>query len=169
MFTYYRDKLQYNSEKYENFIKNNLEFIDNILQNNEDNNQQNSSNIGNISNIIYKIITTKCNTMISLLDKLNENNSIITSFINKYMHQSKLQCARNKKYLENKKKHNNNFPNKVNKVNKLISKRGRPRKNILQKIQNNFEIKIKIEIENGNDNILDFLYCYNYNQKLSFD
>jgi hypothetical protein len=103
MFTYYKDKLQYNSEKYENFIKNNLEFIDNILQNNEDNNQQNTSNIDNISNIIYKIITTKCNTMVSLLNKLNKNNSIITSFINKYMHQSKLQCARNKKYLENKK------------------------------------------------------------------
>ena len=55
MFNCHKDKLQYNSEKYEkneNFIKNNLDFIDNILQNNEYNNQQNTSNIG----IIYKII-----------------------------------------------------------------------------------------------------------------
>ena len=174
MFNYCKHKLQYESETYENFIRNNVAFvngIDNILQKTQRKiNHRNAKikiSVANVSNVIK----SKLDTMILLLDKLNKNNNVITSLINKYRYESKLQCDRNKKYLKNKKKHKNTFIKKANRIDKPKGKRGRPRKTILINMQQTKQYSCKNEDYNDteNENILDFLYCYNFNQNISFD
>ena len=179
MFNFCKDKSQYEPEKYKKIIRNNVAFvndIDNILQKTQRKRNHRNANVSNV-------IKSKLDTMILLLDKLNTNNNIITSLINKYSYQSKLKCDRTKKYLENKQKQNNSSVTKVirnaNRINKSKSKskskskckRGRLIKTISINMQQTKKHGFENEDKNGteNENILDFLYCYNYNQNLLFD
>lgn len=180
MFNYCIPKPEYEPKTYEKFIRDNVVFVnemDNILQKTKTKIKINKRNNQNAK--VSNVIKSKLNSIILLLDKLNTNNNIIASIINKYRYQSKLQCDRKKKYVENKKKNKNTFIKKViissNRIDKPKCKRGLPSKNILKNISKNIEQTKKYSFENEdkndtkNENILDFLYCYNYNQKLAFD